>query len=71
MSSSLDHFDIPPGITDKNQSFKAKCKLCFSEISGSLKITSNFATHLKVRIFLKFLSASYKMHLNRLRSLII
>jgi hypothetical protein len=50
MSNTLDHFDIPTNIKDRNTNFKAKCKHCFSVISGSLKMTSNFATHLKVRV---------------------
>jgi hypothetical protein len=35
MSNTLDHFDIPTNIKDRNTNFKAKCKHCFSVISGS------------------------------------
>ena len=32
MSNTLDHFDIPTNIKDRNTNFKAKCKHCFSVI---------------------------------------
>ncbi|XP_053385865.1 zinc finger BED domain-containing protein 4-like [Mercenaria mercenaria] len=45
--NSLDQFDIPQNVSDKNETFKAKCRHCSSVISGSYRITSNFVTHLK------------------------
>lgn len=42
----LDQFDLPP---DTDGTFKAKCRHCPALISGSLKIASNFKTHIKVR----------------------
>ncbi|CAC5386803.1 unnamed protein product [Mytilus coruscus] len=47
MSDSLYHFDFLGNIDDRNTKFKAKCKHCFSVISGSLKKTSIVVTHLK------------------------
>ncbi|XP_053373931.1 zinc finger BED domain-containing protein 4-like [Mercenaria mercenaria] len=44
----LKHFDVPEGTSeDKNKKFQAKCMYCAKHISGSLKITSNFITHIK------------------------
>lgn len=40
------HFDIPQDSEKGN--FKAKCIHCLTAISGSLKVTSNFVTHMKV-----------------------
>ena len=42
--SALKHFKLP----DDKKAFKAKCMHCTSEIKGSLKVTSNFVTHLRV-----------------------
>ncbi|XP_069103066.1 zinc finger BED domain-containing protein 4-like [Argopecten irradians] len=42
--NTLSHFYLPK---DLNGKFKAKCKHCVAEISGSLKVTSNFVTHMK------------------------
>lgn len=40
------HFDIPQD--SENGNFKAKCIHCLTAKSGSLKVTSNFVTHMKV-----------------------
>ena len=50
-SNVLDNFELPK---DTSRNFKAKCLQCASTISGSLKITSNFATHIKVNISILF-----------------
>ena len=40
----LEHFNIPDSLDDN---FKAKCKYCHKEISGSLGTTTNFIKHIK------------------------
>lgn len=45
-SNVFKHFDIPQDSEKGN--FKAKCIHCLTAISGSLKVTSNFVTHIKV-----------------------
>ena len=47
--SPLSHFEMP---TNTNVNYKAKCKHCGLNISGSAETTSNFITHLKVSIYL-------------------
>lgn len=42
------YFELPKDTTDK---FKAKCRFCSTYISGTLKVTSNFITHMKVRFY--------------------
>ena len=39
----LDNFDLP---IDKSGNFRAKCCHCNSVVNGSLKVTSNYVTHL-------------------------
>ncbi|XP_053375534.1 uncharacterized protein LOC123533927 isoform X3 [Mercenaria mercenaria] len=48
--NSLDQFDIPQNVFDKNETFKAMCRHCSSVISGSYRTTSNFVTHLKFQV---------------------
>ena len=48
---ALKHFKLPDDKKALEGTFKAKCMHCSSEIKGSLKVTSNFVTHLRVRIF--------------------
>ena len=52
--SVFDQFHLPAEIDGE---FKAQCKHCCSEISGSRKMNSNFLTHLNARhtFSLKFL----------------
>ena len=40
-----------PKPTDPHENFRATCHHCTSKISGSLEVTSNFVTHIKVGIF--------------------
>ena len=49
MSDVWKHFEIPNDAPDSG-TVRIKCKLCTDTyISGNIKSTSNFATHLKVR----------------------
>ena len=45
----LGEYDLP---NDTSGTFKAKCRHCGSSISGSIRVQSNFATHLKVLLYL-------------------
>lgn len=45
----FEHFEMPTGSTG---TVKVKCKHCAASISGSVKTTSNFVTHLKVSVSL-------------------
>ena len=47
--SALKHFKLPDDKNVLEETFKAKCMHCSSEIKGSLKVTSNFVTRLRVR----------------------
>lgn len=48
----LDYFILPKDACGK---VKAQCKLCTAVISGHTKTTSNFLTHLKVRVLYIYL----------------
>ena len=56
MENILSQFELPK---DTQGNFKAKCRHCPAFISGSLKITSNFNTHIKVSKNMKILINSY------------
>ena len=45
----LGEYDLP---NDRSCTFKAKCRHCRSSISGSIRVQSNFAMHLKVLLYL-------------------
>ena len=56
MENILSQFELPK---DTQGNFKAKCRHCPAFISGSLKITSNFNTHIKVSKNMKILINCY------------
>lgn len=52
----LKHFDVPKSAfeEDKSKKIHVKCMHCAKFISGSLRVTSNFITHMKVRRYITF-----------------
>jgi hypothetical protein len=56
MKNILSQFELPK---DTQGIFKGKCRHCPAFISGSLKITSNFNTHIKVSKNMKILINCY------------
>ena len=46
-SSVASFFDLPTNIDEKS-SFKVKCKVCGTEVTGHGRTTSSFVKHVKV-----------------------
>lgn len=61
----LKHFDISQDSEKVN--FKAKCIHCLTPISGSLKVTSNFVTHMKVCTCM-FINISFTFFSNKFQN---
>jgi len=58
----LKYFDFEKP-TDPQENFKATCHHCTTKISGSLKVTSNFVTHMKVRILIFIIVKEWSFHI--------